>query len=153
MDNNFLAHDFHTKELEWCVETGTRLDFNQGLDARLVNEANGQLLAKCKWIRFIRFSCDNPNNWVYVKRAVQILRDFGFTGEIMCYVLVQDIKSALEVCEFLRSIKVDPFAQAYIDYSGNDNRTVEQKRFCRYVNQRAVFKTTKWEDYKKNASN
>lgn len=149
MDNNFLAHSFHYSELHWCVDTQTKIDFNQGLDARLVNEENSDLLARCKWIRFVRFSCDRVENMDSVARAVTLLRNAGLKNEIMCYVLVQDIEQALEVCLFLKSINVQPFAQAFIDYSGTDKRTVQQKRFCRWVNCRGIFNTVRWEDYTK----
>jgi hypothetical protein len=148
MDNNFLAYNRHAEELESCIRRGVRVDFNQGLDARLVDEGNASLLARLTWIKYIRFSCDTPEMRVAVANAVGLIRKHGYRGAPYCNVLVNDVGEAHETCVFLRSIGVDPFAQAYIDYSGEDKRTKEQKRFCRWVNHKAIFKTVKYEEYK-----
>jgi len=66
-----------------------------------------------------------------------------------CYVLVMDeIDHALDRVEFLRSINVDPFAQAYRDFDNEMGVTREQKDFCRWVNHKAIFKSVSWQDYK-----
>ena len=51
MDNNFLANDFEfvKEQLEKIQHNGYSIDFNQGLDARLITPENAELLAKCKW--------------------------------------------------------------------------------------------------------
>ena len=43
---------------------------------------------------------------------------------------------------------LDPFAQPYIDFLGKNNVTKEQKRFARWVNHKAIFKSVKWENYR-----
>ncbi len=130
------------------IRRGIRVDFNQGLDARLVDKDNAPLLAKLKWINYIRFSCDTPETRCAVENAVTLLRKNGYAGHPFVYVLVTDVSTANATCEFLRLLGCDPFAQAYQDYTGEDKRTHEQKRFCRFVNNKAVFKSCKWKDYK-----
>lgn len=51
MDNNFLANDFEfvKEQLEKSIRLGLKIDFNQGLDARLITPENAALLAKQKW--------------------------------------------------------------------------------------------------------
>ena len=34
------------------------MDFNQGLDARLITPDAARLLARLRWIRFVRMACD-----------------------------------------------------------------------------------------------
>jgi hypothetical protein len=63
-------------------------------------------------------------------------------------VLVKDINDALERVEFLRGLGIDPFAQPYRDFENKIEPTKEQRRFARWVNMKAIFKTVKWEDYK-----
>lgn len=62
MDNNILAAgDYAVSQLEKIIERDYRVDFNQALDARLVDDRFARLLAQCKWIdRRIRFGCDTP---------------------------------------------------------------------------------------------
>ena len=64
------------------------------------------------------------------------------------YLLVKDVTEANERCKILKKLGVNPFAQTYRDYDNNVLPTAEQKRFAWYVNQKAVFKATEWEDYK-----
>ncbi len=147
MDNNVLASQHGLNEIEKLGRMDYKIDFNQGLDARLVTPQVARLLVKCKWIRFIRFSCDTKAMMPEIEKAVTLLRDAGCTQELFCYMLVKDIQDAYYRAEFLRNLKVDPFAQPYRDYSGTEP-TMEQKRFARWVNQKAIFKTIRWEEYK-----
>ena len=148
LDNNFLAYWRHEQELESMIRLNAKIDFNQGLDARFVNEYNAPLLARVKWLNYIRFSCDAIPMREVVQKAVELIRSHGYKGLPFCFVLVRDVAEAHETCEFLRGIRVDPFAQACMDFSSSDKRTKEQKRFCRWVNHKAIFKTVKWKDYK-----
>ena len=147
MDNNFLAFDAHAAILRDLAFSYLKVDFNQGLDARLVTDLNAFWLAKIKWIRFIRFSCDTPEMREKVRDAVALVRQHGYSGEVFCYVLVRDIGEAHETVKFLMSIGVDPFAQAFADYTEGRTRTVEQQRFCNWCNKAPVRKTTPWENY------
>ncbi len=46
LDNNILAYPRHTQELEELIRLGVRCEFTQGLDIRLLNAENSQLLSK-----------------------------------------------------------------------------------------------------------
>lgn len=96
LDNNFLAAppDFVREQLTHAARKGLRLDFNQGLDARRVTPEYARLLASCKWIRFIRFSCDTAAMIEPICQAVRLIRETGSRREIFCYMLVQDIADA-----------------------------------------------------------
>jgi hypothetical protein len=69
---------------------------------------------------------------------------------IFVYLLVKDVDDANGRCKILKRLGVNPFAQPYRDFSNSVLPTQEQKRFAWYVNQKAVFKATEWEDYKAN---
>lgn len=137
LDNNFLAADeeFVREQLEKAARLGLRLDFNQGLDARLVRFWNAKLLARCRWMRFIRFSCDTMEVLHEVRAAVEVIRGAGYRGEFFCYMLVQD---DLEDAEYrlreLVKLKVTPFAQPYRDFSGKAETTKAQRDFARFAN-------------------
>jgi hypothetical protein len=147
MDNNVLAHPHGIAQIEKSARLGIRVDFNQGLDARLIDAGTAKRLAALKWIRFIRLACDSRESMPHVKRAVTALRNAGHTGEIMAYVLVRDIDDALERVNFLRSLGVLPFAQPFRPPGSTDNPARHLMRFARWVNLRKVFNSTTWENY------
>lgn len=121
LDNNFLAADesFVAEQLAYIARQKIRIDFNQGLDARLVTPENARLLAACKWRKYIRFSCDTVTMIEPIRRAVSLLRETGFKREIFCYMLVQDIADAEIRLRALVDLKVTPFAQPYRNFSAN----------------------------------
>lgn len=136
LDNNFLAApgEFVREQLEKAARLGLRLDFNQGLDARMVTAENARLLAACRWIRFIRFSCDTTAMIEPIRRAVRLIRETGSRREIFCYMLVQDIAEAEIRLRALVELGVTPFAQPYRDFSGKAETTKKQRDFARFAN-------------------
>ena len=136
LDNNFLAADgeFVREQLEKAVRLRVKLDFNQGLDARLVTPENARLLAACRWIRCIRFSCDTVAMIEPIRRAVELVREAGFRREIFVYMLVTDIGDAENRLRALIDLNVIPFAQPYRDFTGDSTPTAEQRKFASYVN-------------------
>lgn len=154
MDNNILAHDHGLAQIEKSITMGLKIDCNQGLDARIIagNPDIAALLARTKWIRHIRLACDTVAQMPYVEKAVNMIRKFGGKRfDFMAYVLVKDVPDALERVEFLRSLGVSPFAQPYRDFTTNTEPPKELRNFARWVNQKAIFKTVKWQDYSKTA--
>ena len=136
LDNNFLASspDFVREQLEKAARLRLKIDFNQGLDARLVTPENVRLLAACRWIRYIRFSCDTVAMIEPIRRAVALLREYGFKREIFVYMLVTDIGDAETRLRALVDLNVIPFAQPYRDFTSDSTPTAEQRKFASYVN-------------------
>lgn len=125
----------HLLLISWLILPGIKSgDFNQGLDARLVTPENAKLLAACRWIRFIRFSCDTSAMLEPIRRAVSLIRETGFKREIFCYMLVQDVQEAEQRLHALVDLGVTPFAQPYRDFSAGSIPTLEQRRFASFVN-------------------
>jgi hypothetical protein len=149
MDNNVLASEHGLQQLEKIVDLGCRVDFNQGLDSRLVTDEIAKLLSKIKWIRFLRFAADTTPAVEPLLKALEKLNKYGVKNyRIFVYVLVKDVEDANKRCKIFKRLGVNPFAQVYRDFDGNIPPTDGQKRFMWYVNQKAVFKSTEWEDYR-----
>jgi radical SAM superfamily enzyme YgiQ (UPF0313 family) len=149
MDNNVLASEHGLQQLEKIADLKCKVDFNQGLDSRLVTNDIALLLSKIRWIRFLRFSCDTTQAVEPLLKAIEKLNRYGVKNyRIFVYVLVKDVTDANERCRILKKLGVNPFAQTYRDCQSNTQPTAEQKRFAWYVNQKAVFKSTDWEDYR-----
>ena len=73
MDNNILACEYGIAQLESLIGSGYAIDLNQGMDARLVDERIAGILARLKWIRFIRFSCDQIPQIEAIERAAELV--------------------------------------------------------------------------------
>lgn len=150
LDNNILAHDHGIKQIEKISSLALKVDFNQGMDARLVDKQIAKRLSKVKWIRFLRFACDNKTMIPHIKKTVELLGKQGVKPyRIFCYFLVKDINEALDRIEVLREIGVDIFAMPYRDFESKKEPKKIIKQFARWVNHKATFKSVKWKDYGK----
>jgi hypothetical protein len=159
MDNNFLANDFEfvKEQLEKSVRLGLKIDFNQGLDARLITPKNAALLAKVKWSsasgnnRYIRFSCDTAGMIEPLRNAVKTLRQAGYKGEIFIYVLAQELEESLERIKKILEIdnKINPFVQPYRNLDGDGQIVdLQLKRLARWCNMASIRKSCNFENYK-----
>ena len=153
MDNNVLACEHGINQIKDMIGQDVRVDFNQGLDARLITPEVAELLSKLKWIRFIRMSCDTDAMLDVVLRAIHLLEKNGVKPyRVFVYLLVQDIASAEKRALALRKAGAEVFAQPYRDFEKNIEPTREQKAFARWVNRKEIFKTVQsFSEYKGSA--
>lgn len=143
MDNNVLACEHGMNQIREMGGADVRVDFNQGLDARLIDDEVAGMLARLKWIRFIRMSADTDAMLDVVLRAIDRLGKFGVKPyRVFVYVLVQDVESAERRVIALRDAGANPFAQPYRDFSSNSEPEPELKRFARWVDERQAFHST-----------
>lgn len=147
LDNNVLASGHGLEQIGRMGCEQVWVDFNQGLDARLITPETAALLAALRWIRYVRLSCDTSAMLPVVERAAAYLREAGVAAyRLWAYVLVQDIPDAHRRVLALEEMGIKPFAQPYRDYDGGEP-TGEQKAFARWVNVRSVHSVCTWEDY------
>lgn len=115
MDNNILASDFGIAELESLVGSGYAIGLNQGMDARLVDERVAKILAGLKWIKYIRFSCDQQAQIEPIMRTTELLGKYGVKPyRLFIYLLVTaDIEDAARRVEALKRLgNITIYAQA-----------------------------------------
>lgn len=153
MDNNVLASDWGLEQIEKIAGMKVRVDFNQGLDCRIIakDKSIAKLLSKLKWIRYIRMAYDNSNLTKQVDTAIAYLKEAGIpTSKMFFYTLVKDgeIDDAERRVYRLRHYGCQPFAMPYRNLDTNSAPTEEQRRFARWVNMKSVFKTCDYKDYK-----
>ena len=150
MDNNVLACPWGLEQIEDMNGKDVRVDFNQGLDARLISDDVAKLLAGLKWIRFIRMSADTDAMLEVVLQAIERLGKRGVKPyRVFVYVLVQEIESAERRAIALREIGANPFCQPYRDFETNEDPPLELRQLARWVNDKAIFKTVKtFSEYK-----
>lgn len=144
MDNNVLAHRWGVGQIEDMIGKDLRVDFNQGLDARLIDESVAEMLAALKWIRHIRMAADTDEMLSTVIEAIGRLGKNGVQPKnIMVYVLAKDVESAERRAIALREIGAEPFVQPYRDYASDAKPSKELMDLARWANRKAIFKKVK----------
>ena len=146
LDNNILALPDHFKIIcEQARKYKIRLDFNQGLDHRLLNQ---DIIDELKTISHpkLRFSWDNMEDYNTVDKAISLLQK----NHINCcdwYVLV-GFNTAFEQdlfrVEYLKSRNQNAYVMRY-----NGNTTKELTQLARWVNNRSWFHAITWEEFLK----
>ena len=149
LDNNVLASDYGLDQIDRMSREQVWVDFNQGLDARLITPEIARMLARLHWIRFVRLACDTSEMLPVIRQATAYLKEAGVAqSRLWSYALVRDVEEALQRVQALREMGVEPFVQPYRDYDGGEP-TEEQKAFARWVNRKSLFRSCTWESYKK----
>ena len=149
LDNNVLASDYGLDQIDRMSREQVWVDFNQGLDARLITPEIARMLARLHWIRFVRLACDTSEMLPVIRQATAYLKEAGVAqSRLWSYALVRDVEEAHQRVQALREMGVEPFVQPYRDYDGGEP-TEEQKAFARWVNRKSLFKSCTWESYKK----
>ncbi len=149
LDNNVLASDYGLDQIDRMSREQVWVDFNQGLDARLITPEIARMLARLHWIRFVRLACDTSEMLPVIRQATAYLKEAGVAqSRLWSYALVRDVEEARQRVQALREMGVEPFVQPYRDYDGGEP-TEEQKAFARWVNRKSLFKSCTWESYKK----
>ena len=80
LDNNILACEYGIGQLKGLIGSGYCIDLNQGMDARLVDDRVASILSQIRWIRFIRFSCDQKSQIGSVRNAIELLQDIHISS-------------------------------------------------------------------------
>lgn len=149
MDNNVIASDFGLEQIKIIADKGYSIDFNQGLDCRLITDEIADLLARCKWSRYIRVACDHHSQMKHVENTLKLLRKYGYKKELFVYCLLRDFEESYERMKWIYSFKGDitPHCQGYIDFSGKKDIPQWQKDMMRWANKRWLYKTMWVDDY------
>ena len=153
LDNNVLASEFGLEQIEKIIERKIKVDFNQGLDARIIagNPDIAKLLSRVKWLKPLRMAMDNIGEAEAVIKATELLRKYNTTPKrYFVYLLVKnDIEDAYARAGLCKKYELNPFAQAYLNPKLScKNITKEQINFCKWVNVKIFFKSVDYYDFK-----
>lgn len=150
MDNNILASRFGLTQIRKIVKNNYRVDFNQGLDARLVSRDIAELLASVRWIRLIRLGCDTEAQIAQCENAMRLID--RFRKNPACYLLytiiTDDINECYERISHFRGNKnVRVFAQPYRDPYRNNVIPQWKKDMARWANRRELFFSVDFKEF------
>lgn len=154
MDANITACPDKRDLFSQYIETGARINFNQGLDIRLINDDDIYDINRMK-IDKLHFAWDNPEDNLegkFRQFAGQTTKNFahGYKGMVYCLTNFADVseeqhkEDALERVYLLRSLGFDPYIMIY----NKPNAPRVLRLMQRWCNNKFVFNTCeKFEDY------
>lgn len=149
MDNNILASDYGLSQIEKIITLKVKVDFNQGLDARLVTNDIAKMLSKVKWIRSIRFACDSDSMITPVINAMQLLVNHGVgKWRFDNYLLLNsDLKSAYNRANEMKRFGAGINAQPYRDFKELNKVPQWQKDFARWANRKWLYRSCDFKEF------
>ncbi len=151
LDPNILACKEHIELLEQLVKSKAYVDFTQGLDIRLTNEQNIDLINKIK-LKEIHFAWDNANDDLkpYFERykALAKHKPHGHYGTVYC---LTNFGSTMEENLYriytLRDMGFNPYVMIY----DKPNAPREIRDLQRWCNNKFIFRSCNdFKDYKRS---
>lgn len=128
MDNNALALLEHFEYVSnQAIREGVAVDYNQGLDIRLLSRHVISILNNLKLKSGLRFAFDHPALEPIIRRKVALLRQYYKRKYIFFYVLVgfnTTFEEDLHRCNVLRELECRPYIMRH-------ENTPKEKRYVR----------------------
>lgn len=152
MDNNILAaREYALMQFDKIIKGGYRVDFNQGLDARLVDDEIAQKLASIRWINSIRFGCDTPKQIGEVERAISLIDGYSDSPKyyFLYTIITKDMEESYErVSHFREHKRIRVQAQPYRELD-NPKQVLPQwqKDMARWANKKQLYKTIDFKEF------
>ena len=141
LDNNFFANPEWQESIKLLLKWGQPVNLH-GVDVRIMNEEQAFYLNKLRHCKAIHIAWDNPN-YNLVPKLQEVIK-YIKPYKLMCYVLIgfdSTQEQDLYRVEKLRELKIDPFVMPFNKFDPY------QRKFARWVNHKAIFKSVKWEEY------
>ena len=76
LDNNILAYEKHCEVFRYLIDHNIRCEFNQGLDFRLVNDTNLDLLSKLNYMGEYIFAFDDPKYEKMISQKITLIKKY-----------------------------------------------------------------------------
>ena len=149
LDPNLTASLKYEEHMADLARSGAWVDFTQGLDARMLNEARIEALNGVKFRR-IHFAWDNPKDPLEAKFRLISKHLKRFAKErVSCYVLTNynsTFEEDLYRVETLKSLRIQPYVMIYRKHTAPEN----VRRLQRYANNAFItWKIKSFEEYKR----
>lgn len=147
LDNNFFANPQWREAAQYLLDQGQPVNFH-GVDVRIMDEEQAAFLNKVKHKGTIHIAWDLPQ--LDLRPQLEAMCKHIKPSKISCYILVgfnstkeQDLFRA----RTLKSMGIVPFAQAYRDFENKRTPSQYEKDFCRWCDNRFLFKAMDFMDF------
>jgi len=125
LDNNILGLPDHFEKIaQQIIDNDLTVDFNQGLDIRLINNTNAKILSDLRVKPEYRFAFDNPKDEKIITKKIGLLKKYNIRG--MFYVLVgfnTTLDQDLHRIKVLNDLKQRAYIMRYESVNGKQPYT------------------------------
>ena len=149
-DPNILACPDHIELLEQLRDSKATVNFNQGLDIRLVNERNLELLRQIK-INKPHFAYDRYEDKELVEPKMRMVKEITgwHRGNVRPAVFIlcnfnTTLEQDIDRIQFCRSLEWTPYPMIY----DKEHAPQIYKKLQRWCNNYIFWNTPKFEDYR-----
>ena len=144
LDNNILAYDKHMEVFQWCLNhPEIKVEFNQGLDFRLVNDENLKALSKLNYMGEYIFAFDEPKYMPLLEKKLTLIKKYiTKPWKIKFYIYYHpsmNLKQLFERVEWCRSNECLPYVMRDIECWDCEHKELLID-YASYCNQPAMFK-------------
>lgn len=153
-DPNILACKDHMELLQQLADSKAKVEFNQGLDIRLITEQNLELLKQIR-CEGIHFAFDRYQDREIIEpRLRKFVKQTGYNkdkGKVMCYILCNfdtTLDQDIERIQLCRELKISPYPMIY-DKEHADSIYKKLQRWC---NNFIFWSVPTFEEYLKGVS-
>lgn len=117
-DPNILACKDHKELLQQLIDSKAKVEFNQGLDIRMINNDNLDLLRQVK-LTHIHFAFDRYQDKDIIEPRLRAFHELGYDrgkGKVMVYILVNydtTLEQDIERIQLCRELNFSPYPMIY----------------------------------------
>lgn len=151
-DNNILALPDHFEYIcKQSIENKLQLDFNQGLDHRLLTPELSEWLKRINHKEY-HFAFDHPSYINSVEKAIKLLKKYSINRSTW-YVLVgynTTFEEDLFRLNYLKANNQNAFVQKYIE---NTKGKIEYTALARWANNHRWFQGITWQQFLEHSNN
>jgi hypothetical protein len=152
LDNDFFGNPEWRDRIVEIQQLDLKVCFSQGLNIRIITDEQCKALASVRFWnlhmtrRQVYFAWDRFRDEKLIDAGIDRVRAAGVKAWQMAFFVLIGFDTTPEQDYYrvmkIRNLGCDPYAMPY------NKRDPYQKRFARWVNHRAIFKTVAWEDYR-----
>lgn len=156
LDNNFLASPAWKRNLQDLIDRALKVNFNQGLDVRLLTEENAAMLAQVDYSNHnwndkrLIFAFDSLAISQKVIDGVTMLGDAGIKPRHLMFYVLAGYNTTFEEdymrFHILKGMNVDPFIMPYRAQGARRRLDPLVAHFARFVNKR-LYRTRAFDEY------
>lgn len=150
-DNNILAYEKHMEVFQWCLDhPDIKVEFNQGLDFRLVNDENLEALSKLNYMGEYIFAFDEPKYQKLLEKKLTLMKKYiSKPWKLKFYIYYHpsmDLRELIERVEWCRERECLPYVMRDIACWDCDNKDFLID-YAAYCNQPSMFKKLTFEEF------
>lgn len=148
-DPNILACPQHMELLQQLADSKAKVNFNQGLDIRLITEKNLEILKQVR-LDSIHFAFDRwQDREIIEPRLRRFVSETGYNkdkGKVMCYILCNfdtTLEQDIYRIQLCRELKISPYPMIY----DKEHADPVYRKLQRWCNNFIFWKTPTFEQY------